>query len=86
MEAVCLFLTTLVEGALGALMSLSESPWYSAYAAMGLSGIGLDPTTDQQLAGLIMWIPGGLVRGAAALVLLYRWLSSSEGAHALRAS
>ena len=85
-SAACLFLTTLVEGALGALMSLSESPWYSAYASMGLSGIGLDPTTDQQLAGLIMWIPGGLVHGAAALVLLYRWLSSSEGAHALRAN
>jgi cytochrome c oxidase assembly factor CtaG len=86
LSAACLFLTTLVEGALGALMSLSESPWYSAYAAMGLSGIGLNPTTDQQLAGLIMWIPGGLVHGAAALVLLYRWLSSSEGAHALRAN
>jgi putative membrane protein len=85
-SAACLFLTTLVEGALGALMSLSESPWYSAYASMGLSGIGLDPTTDQQLAGLIMWIPGGLVHGAAALVLLYRWLSSSEGGDALRAN
>ena len=86
LSAACLFLTTLVEGALGALMSLSESPWYSDYAAMGLSGIGLDPTTDQQLAGLIMWIPGGLVHGAAAIALLYRWLSTSEGAHALRAN
>ena len=86
LSAACLFLTTMVEGALGALMSLSQSPWYSDYAAMGVSGIGLDPTTDQQLAGLIMWIPGGLVHGAAALFLLYRWLSNSEGAHALRAS
>ncbi len=86
LSAACLFLTTMVEGALGALMSLSQSPWYSAYASMGLSGIGLDPTTDQQLAGLIMWIPGGVVHGAAAIILLYRWLSSSEGVHALRAS
>jgi putative membrane protein len=83
LSAACLFLTSLVEGALGALMALSQSPWYSAYAAMGVSGIGLDPTTDQQLAGLVMWIPGGLVHGAAALWLLYRWLNS-EGNHAVR--
>jgi cytochrome c oxidase assembly factor CtaG len=84
LSAACLFLTTLVEGALGALMALSSSPWYSAYAAMALSGIGLDPATDQQLAGLIMWIPGGIVHGAAALLLLYRWLTTEEG-HALAA-
>jgi cytochrome c oxidase assembly factor CtaG len=68
-------------------MALSRSPWYSDYAAMGLSGIGLDPTTDQQLAGLIMWIPGGVLHGAAALLLLYRWLKTSEEGHApLRAN
>ncbi len=83
LSAACLFLTSLVEGALGALMALSQSPWYSAYAAMGLSGIGLDPVTDQQLAGLVMWIPGGVAHGAAALWLLHRWLSS-EGGHAIR--
>jgi putative membrane protein len=84
LSAACLFLTSLVEGALGALMSLSQSPWYPAYAAMDLSGIGLDPTTDQQLAGLLMWIPGGLVHGGASLVLLYRWLSASEDREGLR--
>jgi cytochrome c oxidase assembly factor CtaG len=78
LSAACLFATSLVEGALGALMALSASPWYAAYAAMGLSGIGLDPTTDQQLAGLIMWIPGGLVHGAAALAFVYAWLKESE--------
>jgi putative membrane protein len=83
LSAACLFLTSLVEGALGALMALSQSPWYAAYAAMGMSGIGVDPTTDQQLAGLVMWIPGGAVHGAAAIWLLYRWLSS-EGGRAVR--
>jgi cytochrome c oxidase assembly factor CtaG len=79
LSAACLFLTSLIEGALGALMALSQSPWYADYAAMGVSGIGLDPTTDQQLAGLVMWIPGGVVHGAAALWLLHRWLSSEAG-------
>jgi cytochrome c oxidase assembly factor CtaG len=79
-SAACLFATSLMGGALGALMSFSASPWYADYAAMGVSGIGLDPVIDQQLAGLVMWIPGGLVHGVAALVLFYRWL---EGSHAL---
>ena len=84
LSAACLFVTSLIEGLLGALMSLSLSPWYSAYAAMGISGIGLDPASDQQLAGLVMWIPGGLVHGAAAMGLLYRWISR-EDRRALRA-
>ena len=84
LSAACLFLTSLIEGALGALMALSQSPWYAAYAAMGMSGIGVDPVTDQQLAGLVMWIPGGAIHGAAALWLLYRWLGS-EGGRAVRA-
>ena len=86
LSAACLFLTSLVEGALGALMALSSSPWYPDYAAMGMSGIGLDPANDQQLAGLIMWIPGGLVHGAAALLLLHRWLTSASDRHPAAAS
>ena len=82
-SAACLFVTSLIGGALGALMSFSSSPWYSDYAAMGMTGIGLDPTADQQLAGLVMWIPGGLVHGVAALVFFYRWLKSAEEAHAV---
>jgi cytochrome c oxidase assembly factor CtaG len=82
LSAACLFATSLIGGALGALMSLSSSPWYADYAAMGMSGIGLDPVDDQRLAGLIMWIPGGLVHGIAALALFYKWLKASEGGHA----
>ena len=81
-SAICLFVTSLIGGALGALMSFSSSPWYADYAAMGMTGIGLDPVDDQRLAGLIMWIPGGLVHGVAALVLFYKWLKSAEERHA----
>ena len=80
-SAACLFVTSLVGGALGALMSFSASPWYADYAAMGMTGIGLDPIDDQRLAGLIMWIPGGLVHGIAALAMFYKWLKASEAAH-----
>jgi cytochrome c oxidase assembly factor CtaG len=79
LSAACLFATSLIGGSLGALMSLSSSPWYADYAAMGMTGIGLDPVDDQRLAGLIMWIPGGAFHGLAALALFYKWLKTSEG-------
>jgi putative membrane protein len=72
LAALCLFITSIVGGALGALMTFSASPWYAAYAAMGMMPLGLSPEEDQQLAGLIMWVPGGLVHASAALLLLLR--------------
>jgi putative membrane protein len=63
-----------VSGALGAFMAFSSSPWYAGYTSLGLAPFGLTPAEDQQLAGLLMWIPGGLVHAFAALALLPRWL------------
>jgi putative membrane protein len=74
LAAICLFVTSGVGGALGALMALSASPWYAGYAGMGMMPFGLTPAEDQQLAGLIMWVPGGLVHAGAALVLLGGYL------------
>jgi putative membrane protein len=74
----CLFVTALTAGALGALMALSASPWYAAYAALGLTPEGLTPAEDQQLAGLLMWIPGGLVHTAAALLISLRVLRAAH--------
>ncbi|MDB5725122.1 MAG: Cytochrome c oxidase assembly factor CtaG [Novosphingobium sp.] len=79
--ALCLFATSIVSGALGALMAFSESPWYRGYAQLGMAPFGLTPAQDQQLAGLIMWIPGGLVHAVAALILVSLMLEthSSRG-------
>jgi len=81
-SALCLFATSLIGGALGALMAVSTSPWYAGYAAMGMTLGGLTPAEDQQLAGLMMWIPGGLFHAAAALWFLFKWLNASEASHA----
>lgn len=70
LAALCLVATSIVSGALGALMALATSPWYDGYARLGLAPFGLSPAEDQQLAGLLMWVPGGLVHAAAALVLV----------------
>ena len=75
----CLFFTATISGALGALMAFSSSPWYAGYAARGLDAFGLTPAEDQQLAGLLMWVPGGLVHAVAGLALLARRLGDGRG-------
>jgi putative membrane protein len=64
-------------GLLGALFALSTSPYYDVYRARAALA-GLDPTVDQQLAGLVMWIPAGLVLTVFGLALLVAWLSEAE--------
>ncbi len=75
---LCLLATSVVSGALGALMAFSQSPWYIGYARLGMAPFGLTPTEDQQLAGLIMWIPGGLVHALAALALVPAMLATRD--------
>jgi putative membrane protein len=72
-----LFLTVLQTGALGALLAFSATPWYPAYAATTRLG-GLTPLEDQQLGGLIMWIPGSLAYVGAGLAIFAGWLRESE--------
>ena len=70
---VLLFTTMLHSSILGALLSLASTPWYSPYGATS-SAFGLTPLEDQQLGGLVMWIPGGLAYLVAGLALAARWL------------
>ena len=72
--ALCLVATSIVSGALGALMAFATSPWYAGYARLGIAPFGLSPAEDQQLAGLLMWVPGGLVHAGAALLVMRRIL------------
>jgi len=67
----------MIGGGLGALMALANSPWYAAYASLGMTPFGLSPSADQQLAGVIMWVPGGLFHLIAALIFLARGLRSA---------
>ncbi|HEX9235629.1 MAG TPA: cytochrome c oxidase assembly protein [Actinomycetota bacterium] len=66
-------------GALGALFAFAATPVYPAYALQA-AAIGANALHDQQVAGLIMWIPGGLVYLGAACVLFVSWLKREEEA------
>jgi cytochrome c oxidase assembly factor CtaG len=69
---LCLFATALYGSALGALLTFAESPWYPAYGSWPLVW-GLTPLEDQQIGGLIMWIPAGLVHLPTALAFVALW-------------
>ena len=71
-----LFTTALHTTALGALLTLASGPLYPAYGSA--QAWGLSPLQDQQLAGLIMWVPGGLAYLSAALILMLAWLKESD--------
>jgi cytochrome c oxidase assembly factor CtaG len=62
---------------LSALLTFAGTPWYSVYATT-TAAWDLDPLADQQLAGVIMWIPAGLIYVGVALGLLAAWIRASE--------
>jgi putative membrane protein len=45
-------------------------------------GWGLTPAADQQIGGLLMWIPGGLAYSFVMLLALARWLDGPDEAPA----
>ena len=62
---------------LSVLLTFAERPWYSVY--QGTTAVwGLDQLADQQLAGVIMWVPAGAVYAVTGLVLLVAWVRSSD--------
>lgn len=76
------FATAVHCSALGALLTFSTVIWYPAYLKT-TSTWGLTPLQDQQLGGLLMWVPSGVVFIVIGLVLFARWLEESEKRAAL---
>jgi putative membrane protein len=69
-DLVFLFTAAMQGGVLGALITFARQPWYPMHAEPA-SWWGLTALEDQQLAGLIMWVPASVAYlGAAAAVLL----------------
>lgn len=68
-----LFATSIQCALLGALLTLGTVPWYPDYPSIA----------DQQLAGLVMWVPAGFVYTVAGIAFLVLWLRESE-AHTQR--
>jgi putative membrane protein len=64
-------------GVIGALLVFAAQPLYAAHEATTWPW-GLTPLTDQQLAGLIMWVPGAVPYLVLLLVRVGRLLAQQE--------
>jgi putative membrane protein len=80
----------LVTGILGILITFAPVGEYTAYLhpedSLGiLDGLrhswGLTTEADQELGGLLMWVPGGLVYLCAIMAVLARWYRAPEPEH-----
>jgi cytochrome c oxidase assembly factor CtaG len=71
-----LFATAGHTGLLGLLLLLSRQIWFPMQG-IGALAWNLTPVEDQQLAGLVMWVPAGLIYTGAALALAGLWISGS---------
>lgn len=71
-SALFAYLATIVQmGMLGALLTFAAWPLYDLHLTTTLP-YGLTPLADQQLAGLVMWVPAALPYLLAALLLVAR--------------
>lgn len=61
-------------GLLGALLTFSSRVLYPVCSERAPL-LGIEPLADQQLAGLIMWVPAGLPYLLGGLWLMQRWLA-----------
>jgi putative membrane protein len=78
---MALLATATQMGMLGALLTFARRPLYAPHADTTLA-YGLTPLADQQLAGLVMWVPAALPYLLAAALLAGAWLerpSASAG-------
>ena len=71
-----LFTTMLHTSALGALLTFAPTAWYPLDGSVAF---GLTALEDQQLGGLVMWVPGGMAYMVAGLAVVRRWLVAGRG-------
>jgi putative membrane protein len=72
-----LFTTMMHTSVLGALLTFAPSVWYRSYLGGALAS--MTPLEDQQLGGLIMWVPAGIAYIAVGLAIVTSWLRDTPG-------
>jgi cytochrome c oxidase assembly factor CtaG len=71
------FATAMHTQLLGALLTFAPRTWYPTHA-LRTAAAHVDPVHDQQLAGIVMWIPFGVVFLLVGLALFAAWLGEAE--------
>jgi putative membrane protein len=71
------FTTAVHTGLLGAMLTFAGTPLYEVYADAATARGG-DALADQQLAGLLMWVPAGVILTLLGLGLFAAWLGEAD--------
>ncbi len=71
------FLVAAQASVLAALLTFSAAPWYAPYATP-VAGWPAGPLADQQLGGLLMWIPSNLFFIGASAAAFLLWIRAAE--------
>jgi putative membrane protein len=77
------FFTTLHKGLLAVLFTVARHHLYPTHAERTAEAGG-DPLVDQSLAGIIMWVPAGVITAALGVALFVAWLGAIEARSARR--
>ena len=86
---VYVFLGALPGSILGAALTFTQSPLYPTYVrALDTAGVGRDLTqnyglsavADQQLGGLLMWVPGGFFYLVVIIGIFLSWAAGHQAA------
>lgn len=72
-----LFLVGIPMQVVAAMISLADSVLYEWYAVAPRTW-GLSPIDDQQIGGLMMWVPGGLYLAGAIGIVFFLWASKEK--------
>ena len=67
----------------GALITFTGDPLYSSYADAPRLW-GFSASLDQEIAGLLMWVPGKLIFWGAMAVVFFRWFGEEDAPDAPR--
>jgi len=76
-NVLILFITALQGTLLGVLMVFSKQAWYEPYLLTG-EAYQFNALLDQQLAGAIMWLPGGFIYTLLAAFYFMKWMDQLD--------
>jgi putative membrane protein len=77
LRMIMLWAIMLPQIAIGAYIALSNTILYTSYSVCGRAW-PIAPMTDQNIGGLITWIPAAMMSAVGALVVLRRWRNDNN--------
>jgi putative membrane protein len=74
---IYVFTTAIHTSVLGALLTFAPTVWYAPYLATAPAW-HLTALEDQQIGGLVMWIPAGTLLTVVGVLLFVKWMKEAE--------